>query len=500
VPTKAHSVAVAAPHQAAVDAAAEAVAAGGSPADAAVAAAAVLAVVYPHQCSLGGDLIALARPAGTGEVHAVLSAGAAPRNIDVAALRAASDRMPPGGPLSVTVPGAVAGLREISRRWGQLAWADLLRSAIRLARDGAPVSAGMARAIRSRAEVLDRDPGLAALVRPGGRSLSEGERFVQPALARTLERVAEDPDGFYRGALAADAAAGLAALGSPVDADDLAAHEAEVTRPLTAERAGSRWFVAPPPSQGALFLAALTGAPDGTPAALVRSARAAELARDAHLGDPRGGPIDVDALLAGRSEPGAAHPVPVAAGDTVAVTAVGTDGTAVSLIMSVYQSFGAGIMDPATGLIFHNRGSAFRLEAGHPGVVGPGVRPPHTLCPVIGEADGIVVALGCQGGRAQPWILAQVADGTVTSDDLTGLVGRPRWVIGSRELGRQRPTLMAEPGAPEAAAEAARELGLDVAAWPGPDDDAGHVQVARVRGGILDAASDPRADGRAVVA
>lgn len=491
-------VAVAAPHPAALDAAAEVVGAGGSAVDAATAAAAALAVVYPHQCAVGGDLIAVVRPGGIEGCRAVISAGAAAGSIDVDALRAASARMPAEGPLSVTVPGAVAGWRELSRRWGRLPLADLLRSAIGLARDGAEVSPGLARSISHRAAAIDADAGLSALLRPGGRPLVEGNRIVQPALAETLESIAADPDGFYAGELGSRIANGLAGLGSPVGTDDLTAHKVEVTDPLQVEVDGARWSVAPPPSQGAALLATLLGA-GRSPADLVRSARTAELRRDAFLGDPRGGPVDVQALLGRGGDPaglpGGAKP----AGDTVAVTAVDADGAAVSLIMSVFQTFGSGLLDPRTGVLFHNRGSAFSLDPAHPGVVRPGARPPHTLCPAIVESDGATVALGCQGGRAQAWILAQVAAEISTTADPAGLLGRPRWVIGSRDLGMDAPAMKLEPGVPEEAAEAAEALGLTVHRWSRLEDDAGHVQVARLRHGVLDAASDPRADGRGAV-
>ncbi|WP_308252866.1 gamma-glutamyltransferase [Pseudonocardia sp. ICBG601] len=176
-------------------------------------------------------------------------------------------------------------------------------------------------------------------------------------------------------------------------------------------------------------------------------------------------------------------------------------GTAVSLIQSVYQSFGAGILEPETGVVLHNRGSAFALDPAHPGAVRPGHRPPHTLCPVLAERGDDVVALGCQGGRAQAWILAQTAEDVLGTSDPAGVLARPRWVIGSRDLGRERPSLVLEPGVSDAEglSAAARALSLDVDTVPELHDDAGHVQVARLRAGVLDAASDVRADGAADV-
>ncbi len=137
-----------------------------------------------------------------------------------------------------------------------------------------------------------------------------------------------------------------------------------------------------------------------------------------------------------------------------------------TLIQSVYQLFGSGILDPDTGVVLHNRGSAFSTDPTHPGRVGPGLRPPHTLLPVIAETDELVLGLGCQGGSAQPWILAQlVRDLLDPAADPADTLGRPRFVIGARDIGYEAMTLLAEPGLPEAAA-AADALGLPVVAEP----------------------------------
>jgi gamma-glutamyltranspeptidase len=224
--------------------------------------------------------------------------------------------------------------------------------------------------------------------------------------------------------------------------------------------------------------------------------------RQAQLGDPRRAPVDVAAMLSPRTVSDEAD-LPRAGralGDTVAVTAADTDGTVVTLIQSVYQLFGSGILDPETGVVLHNRGSAFSTDPAHPAFVGPGLRPPHTLLPVIAQTDDLVLGLGCQGGSAQPWILAQVVRELLDPDaDPATTLGRPRFVVGARDLGHEVMTLVAEPGVPLAEA-AAHALGLPVARTDGLIDDAGHVQAVRLHtDGRLDSASDPRADGRADV-
>ncbi|KPI13439.1 Gamma-glutamyltransferase [Actinobacteria bacterium OK074] len=497
-------VAVAAPHPAAVAAARDAVAAGGGAVAAALAAAVTLTVVYPHQCSLGGDLVALVR-APDGRVTAVLSIGAAAGAVDVARLRAlGGGRMPGQGAHAVTVPGVVAGWRALDGwgggpgtrgdgglglRWGGGLGPALARAA-RLAEQGATVSTGLARAIRSRWEQVLADPGLRSVFTRDGAPLNAGEPLVQPQLAGLLRELASDPDSFYRGAVAADLAEGLRRAGGTLTAADLAAHDAETAVPLNLTTDTASWWATPPPSQGATLLALLDLRTDDDPVRLVRAATAA---RDRLLGDPRRGPVDLSGLLL---RDGATTPVVPAlsrraAGDTVAVTAVDSDGYAVSLIQSVYQTFGAGVLDPGTGIVLHNRGSAFSLDDGHPALIGPGLRPPHTLCPLLGRSADVLLAVGCQGGRAQPQILA------ATSPDLLdarvapqAVLDRPRWVVGARDLGFDRETVLAEPGALTAPSD-----GLPVAVTAGPVDDAGHVQVARLAAGHLEAASDPRADG-----
>jgi gamma-glutamyltranspeptidase len=499
-------VAVAAPHPAAVQAAREVVAAGGNAIDAALAAAAALTVAYPHQCSVGGDLVAVVRPPG-GAARVVLSVGAAAAATDVSALRAGGSRMPGGGPQTVTVPGVVAGWTALARLGARLGLARLLAPAVALARHGVPVSEGLHRAATGALDKVRADPGLSALLlgadggmsevdegMPGRRSpLPVGATLIQPALADTLETIAADPDAFYR--MLAD---GLRRLGSPLTLADFARHRAEVLAPLRATVHGVTWAVAPPPTQGATLLAIL-----GTRSTeLLRAAKRARLRRDALLGDPRTGPVDLDGLLLRADRDATPLPsAPKPAGDTVAVTAVGADGVAISLIQSVFQSFGSGLLEPATGAVLHNRGSAFSLDPAHPGRIQPGSRPPHTLCPTLATVDDTVVALGCQGGRSQPWILAQVAGDVLDAADPHAVLARPRWVIGERDLGRTHPSLVLEPGVADADAlgATAHELGLRVAEAAGLHDDAGHVQVARLRGAALDAASDVRADGLAAV-
>ncbi len=485
------SVAVAAPHGLAVDAAQEAVEAGGNAIDAALAAAAVLVVSYPHQCALGGDLTALVRGAD-GRVEAVLSLGAAPAAVDVEALRAQGGRMPARGALAVTVPGIVAGWSELARLGARRGLREPLLRAAELAEAGVPVAPGLSRGLAETAEAVASDPGLRAIFTRGGEPLRTGDTLVQPRLAATLRRLAEDPSDFYRGETAERLVAALRRLGSPVTAEDLAAHAAERPAPLAATVGETRWWAPPPPSQGATALALI--APEVDPdAELLARVRAAQAARARLLGDPRGGPIDVAGLRSPRPLPATdPAPAPRVSGDTVAVAAVDGKGRSVTLIQSVFQTFGAGILEPETGIVLHNRGSSFSLEPGHPAELVGGRRPPHTLCPLLAESADVRLALGCQGGSAQPSILAQVAAAALDPGaDLAAALAAPRFVVGSQELGFDTETVLIERGA---AMPGLPPLPL---VEVGRDSRCGHVQAARAAAAGLDAATDPRADGRA---
>jgi gamma-glutamyltranspeptidase len=479
--------ALAAPHTAALEAAR---ASGGNAIDLALASATTLVVAYGHQNALGGDLIALVRDPD-GSVRAVLSAGAAPRAVDVEAIRAANDRMPGQGPHPVTVPGILAGWNALAGLGATVPLASHLEAAATLAEDGAPVAKDLARAIVNRADAIAADPGLSHVF----GTLREGELLRQPALAATLRTLARDGIGaFYGGPIGERIAAFLAAKGSAMTLEDIAAHEVEITEPLVAEALGGTWHVAPPPTQGATLLAMLAG--EHT----LERARRANAARDRYLGDPRAGAVDVRALREALApEDAGVMASPRAMGDTVAMTAVDEEGRAVTLIQSLYAHFGSGLLEPETGITLHNRGGAFHLEECHPGVLAGGARPPHTLCPSIVLTDDAIVAAGCQGGRAQPQILAQIApDVADPGSDLAAAVARPRWIVGGGDLARPAETVLAEPGA-EAPETQAAEAGVAFERLPALTGMAGHVQAVRLGPDGLSGGSDPRADGGVLI-
>lgn len=519
--------AVACPHAGATAAGVEVVRQGGNALDAALAAALALTVAYPHNTSLGGDLFALVRqPDGT--TRSVNASGPAPCRLDVEAVgRRHGRRMPDRGIDTVTVPGAVAGLGAVHGLGAALPWAALVAPAHTMAADGVAVAPGVARAIAEERELVLGDAGLSALLAPGGRPLAAGSALVQPALAATLERLAvEGPGEFYRGAVAQRLLAGLAAAGSPLEPRDFEEFAPAVEAPLRGTVFGVDVATSPPNSQGFVLLAVLAAieqaglaGPFGEDAGVLASVFAeASSWRDRHLADPRAMAVGVDELLdpkawgqwlgslngpgvpGGPGGPGlplsgAGRPA-TPGGDTVAVVAADTEGRAVSLIQSLYQSFGAGILEPSTGVIVHDRGALFSLDPASPNMLAPGKRPAHTLMPVLVSEGGVLrVATGTMGGKAQPQIHAQLLLRVLAGDRPAEALARPRWVV---EAGGGRPLAAIEPGvAPEARAAIAGRM--DVTDLSELDETTGHAHLVVVDGPNLLAASDPRSDGAAAV-
>lgn len=506
--------AVASPHAGATAAGADVARQGGNALDAALAAALALTVAYPHNTSLGGDLFALVRqPDGT--IRSVNASGPAAARVDVDAVaRRHGGRMPDRGVDTVTVPGAVAGLGALHALGAALPWAAVVAPAQAMAANGVAVAPGVARAIAGERELVLGDPGLAALLAPGGRPLAAGAALVQPALAATLDRLAaRGPGDFYRGAVARQLLAGLRAAGSPLGPQDFEAFAPTVEAPLSRTVLGVDVATSPPNSQGFALLAVLSAIeraglrrPLGADAGVLASVFAeASGRRDRHLADPRAMTAGVDNLLdpapwlrradaqgaAGASAPGGRRPARPR-GDTVAVVAADADGRAVSLIQSLYQSFGAGILEPSTGVIVHDRGALFSLDPASPNVLAPGKRPAHTLMPVlVSDGGNLRVVAGTMGGKAQPQIHAQLLLRLLAGEAPAHALARPRWVV---ETDGDRPVAAIEPGV-AAEARAAIAERMDVVDLHELDESTGHAHLVAVDGSSLDAASDPRSDG-----
>lgn len=520
--------AVATPHSAASDAAAEVLRSGGNAVDAALAAAAMLTVVYPNQCSIGGDLLALVGTAG-GETRFVNSSGRAPRAVDVESLVARYDVMPVQGALPVTVPGVVAGWSALAEKWGTRPLATALHAAEAAAREGVPVAAGLARDLRREQQALAGDAGLRRIFAPDGEVLAAGQTLRQPELARTLAALADQgPAALYGGQTGASLVRLLAAQGSAMTLEDLAAHSVELTQPHSTFYDGAEYLSTGGNSQGLYFLQAMAALeavrsargtldPLGRDAAVVASVLAwAAGDRDRYCADPQWSAAPVEQLLsagyvqriAEHAQSGEPVELPAArrvSGDTVAVVAADADGTWVSLIQSVFHCFGAALLDPETGIVLHNRGASFSLDPASPNVLAGGKRPMHTLMPVlVREAGELVGAHGAMGGRAQPQVHTHLALQLAAGADVGVATSAPRWVLGAMEAGvtTGAGVVTAEFEVPRPGVEAIERAGFTVEAIDSYADGVGHGQLVRrvANGGRahLAAATDPRADGSAI--
>ena len=480
----------------------------------------MLTVGYPNQCSVGGDAIALV--AGPGhEPTAVNGSGAAPADVDVAGVRRRhGDVMPWYGVDTITVPGVVSTWWRLHADHATWPWADLLRPAIGLARDGVPVSPGLNRALHSEMSRITADPGLREVFLPDGRALAVGELLLQPRLADTLTRIADDgPLTLYGGALGGELIQGLAGLGCALTVSDLARHQCEATPSVSRSWRDYDVHVAPPNSQGICLLqqlACLEAAPMADPLGRDADGLSAVFSataqwRDHHLADPRIAPIDVTAaldastvesLVAASQERmtttagshAADHPSSSgrSQGDTVAVVTTDAEGRFVSLIQSVYQAFGSGILEPSTGIVLHDRGAGFCLDPDSPNFLQPLARPAHTLMPVLLARDGVVVAaLGSQGGKAQPQILTQLMLRLGGGASAQEAVSAPRWIMARGENGVDAAWIeadLADPARASLGTYPTREL-------PARHDDAGHAMVVRRSTHDVEEGTDPRADG-----
>jgi len=520
---------VAAPHVLAAEAGRAMFTAGGNALDAAIAAAATIAVVYPHMNSIGGDNFWLIYDARAGRLRALNACGRSAAGIDADAYRARYGPAMPvrGGAAAIMVPGVVSGWWEAHRTsrnalGSPIPWKSLLEAAVRHARDGFDVSPGQRR-VTAGASAL-----FAASVPSEIRSsfwpvyhpdrFADG-RFVQRDLASTLVAVAEGgSDEFYRGALARSIVAGAHAVGSPLALADLAEHRADWVEPLRVRYRDGEATSFPPPTQGFAALAILALL-DGFDVAglddadyvhvIVEATKLAFEDRDRYLADPTMVTVPVERCLdaarlarrRSRISRRAAMAVggPPADGDTIAIVTADAAGNAVSVIQSTYHEFGAAVVAGGTGVLLQNRGAFFSLDPGHPNALAPRKRTAHTLIPSIYVVGGRArFVYGTMGGEGQPQTQAALVTRLVDRGlGPQAAVEAPRWLYG-RTWGEPSKALRLESRFGDTVATALGERGHDVRVVEPWSDLMGHAQCIALADGALLGGSDPRADGAAL--
>ena len=489
---------------------------GGTAADAAVAACAVLCVVEPHMTGIGGDCFALVAPKGSGAIAALNGSGAAPAAAKLSWYldQGISELGLTADPHAVTVPGAVGAWTALLDRFGNRSLSDLLQPAIRYAEDGYPIAPRVGSDWADDADRLMHNAAATAVMLPGGHAPAIGSTHRQPQLAETLKTIAaKGRDGFYTGAVAEDMVAALTALGGLHTLDDFAAAAPEWVDPIQGGFAGHQVFECPPNGQGICALMILGILDRHDVAALseadrvhliAEATRLAYAQRDRYVGDPRQAEVPVDWLLSDAhigaldamidpNKAGAFEPsdFPVHR-DTIYLACVDRDGTAVSFINSLFSGFGSCIMAPQSGVMLHNRGRSFHLQEGHPNAIAPGKRPMHTIIPGMLVKDGRPVApFGVMGGQYQ-----SAGHGTFLSNLLTRGMDPQEALDDSRNFATEgvlqvESTFAAETyGALEAKGHTLSRMEKPIGG--------GQAIVIDHANGVLVAGSDPRKDGCAL--
>jgi gamma-glutamyltranspeptidase/glutathione hydrolase len=502
---------------------AEVLACGGSAADAAIAANAVLTVVEPMKCGLGGDLFAIHWSAGTGALAGLNASGWAPRRMTLEALKAMGlTSMPQLGIHSVTVPGCVEGWEQLHRRFGKLKWAEVFRPAIYYAKTGFPVTEIIQQEWQGEVPKLAADEGARRAYLVEGRAPALGEVFRIPDLGRALELVAAGGcEAFYRGPIAQAILKTSARHGGLLEAADLAEFSAEWVEPISTDYRGWRVFELPPNGQGIaalIMLNLMERFPLGAwgvanPDTWHVKMEAQKLAyQDLHrwVADPRQARVPVAEMLSkkyaaeraariemsrARCDVAPGDPLPHR-GDTVYLSTIDAQGNIVSLIESVYLHFGSGVLVDGMGFHLQNRGALFSFDAGHPNVVAGRKRPFHTIIPAFMERGDRHIGFGIMGGANQAQAHAQFVSHVVDHDmNLQGALEAPRFtkpLPGGCEL-------MIESRVPAAVREAlaARGHKLDVRAEYSSTMGGGQAVMRDSRSGVNYAGSSPRKDGAA---
>lgn len=488
--------------------------AGGNAVDAAIAAAAVLAVVEPPMTGIGGDCFVLMHKPGRKKLIALNASGRAPKGATPEFFASKGvKKFETTSVHSVTVPGAIDGWCRLLEDYGSMPLDKLLEPAIEYAEKGYVVAPRVAAdwAHASRKFTL---PGAKLHLLKDGKVPRAGEVMRAPALAKTLKKIAkEGRAGFYEGDVARDMVKELNALGGCHTMEDFAAQRSSYVEPISVDYRGAELNELPPSNHGIVALIMLRmlarlGKPPASPVSaeryhlLMEVARQAFAMRDAFCADPDMADVPVEHMLSDavidklakridrkkhRPELG---PIPRPAGsDTVCFSIIDEKGMAVSFINSLYGDFGTGIVTTKTGIVMHNRGEGFVLDPKHPNCVAPGKRPMHTLVPAFVTKDGKpLMPFGVMGAHFQPmghvYVMSNMFDYGMD----------PQQAIDLPRVFFEGDALHAEASVPDDVVEGLKKMGHKVVRREFPWGGGQAVMIDREHGTLL-GASDQRKDG-----
>ncbi|MUT66591.1 gamma-glutamyltransferase [Paenibacillus sp. NEAU-GSW1] len=516
---------VVSPHHLASAAGAAILERGGNAFDAAVAVSACLAVVYPHMTGMGGDSFWLTYHSSDSEVRAYNASGRSGRLAAIEAFAGLGmEAIPTRGPLSaITVPGMADGWFAVQTKYGKLAFAEVMKTAIAYAEEGFPMSPDQYENTVKQEQTLRRFPHTSAIYLPDGKIVKPGERFKQRELAASLRLIAEQGrDAFYKGPIAESIATALQEQGGLLTMDDFAEHSGEWVKPIKGSYRGYDVYQVPPNSQGFVAIMALQilehfdiramghGSYDYYHT-MVEALKLSFRDRNLYLTDPAFADIPLDRLLskpyaeqlAAAIKSGQASPIdsrPVGS-DTAYAAVVDSEGNSVSFIQSLYFEFGSGFTAGNTGILLQNRGSFFSLDSNHVNCLQPRKRTFHTLMPAMACKGGKPAYLfGTQGGEGQPQtqlaVFTRMVDFGMNPQQA---VSEPRFVWG-RTWGAPTLELKIEGRIGGEVADRLSEAGHLVRVMNDVDGIMGHAHAIAIApdGSGLSGGADPRSDGAAI--
>jgi gamma-glutamyltranspeptidase/glutathione hydrolase len=491
--------------------------AGGTAADAAVAACALLGVIEPQSTGIGGDCFALYQPKGEGKITAYNGSGRAPmaakpewyleRKIHAVPLTSAH---------AVSIPGAVDAWDVILRDHGKLGLDTLLQPAIKAAEEGYVVAPRIAFDWKNQFEKLKRGTNTGRYLLPHGEAAVAGDVIHQPELGKTLRAIAKNGrDAFYSGEIAADMVETLRGIGGLHTLDDFAAHSTETTAPIGTLYKGYDAWQCPPNGPGITMLVMLNilsrfDLTKFAPLSIERfhleaeAARIAYMMREQYVGDPQHVDVDVARILAREFAdehvskirmdrvldlPNVAPPMNPS---TIYVTVVDKDRNVCSFINSIAHAFGSAIVSNKTGILLQNRAGGFRIQPGHPNCIGPGKRPLHTIIPGLATKSGrAIMPFGVMGGQYQPvgqcHVLTNILD---YGCDVQEAIDMPRGL-------HYEGVYQLEDSVPAEIVEGLKKLGHKTTSIVGPLGGGQAIWIDWDKG-TLTGGSDPRKDGCAL--
>lgn len=515
------NIAFTAPHFAASQVGLNILEKGGTAIEAMVAAAASIAVEYPHMNGLGGDGFWLISEPGKAPVgidaSGVAANGATPdfyKNADVIPSR--------GGKSALTMAGAVAGWQkalDISHTWQRgLPLQTLLDTAISQANWGIEVTQSLVDASNKTFDELSKDENFSQFLIKGN-ALKKGKILKLTTLSKTLQHLADKGlNDFYNGELAEMLATDLEAAGSPIRIQDFHNYEAKTVKPLTVTTSKGKLYNLPAPTQGVASLLILAlydkvqhlGKTDADMVhLLIECTKQAFIARNKNVTDPSRTPVNLQALLSdevldemvSHIKVESAQPWPHVAkpGDTIWMGCCDSEGRMVSYIQSLYWEFGSGVVSPQTGIVWNNRGTSFSLDPQSNQFLAPGLKPFHTLNPAFAElSDGRRMSYGTMGGEGQPQTQAALfARHVYHQQPIAKAISLGRWLLG-RTWGDESHNLKAERDLVDYVGDSLLARGHDMVTVAPCNELMGHAgAIIRDTDGVVSGASDPRSDGKA---